>query len=572
MPKEQGERAPRMASKTAKDKSNSATLLATRAAKAQAEQEANGRGSRCSSEKDSGYSDNGSDSLQTDEDQHNAIRQLKARGSHQGSHQGNAMLMSGTPELAPIFIIKNVVLKQPVQAAQEHLLQAPLPWGSAGTNVQGPTVFLVQQPEVTSQAPMHILKPQPRRADSGSKKSKATYLPILNSYPRIAPHPSKKSDKTNAGAGSSSGGGGSSSNSSCSSGMGGVGGTAEDHCQSKRVCTEEKREEVSTTSQLPKQHVHKQPEGRAHSHGSHSHSSHSSHSHSSSSSSSSVPGRARELPPHVRRSPHPPSSPSTSGSLGSPSVSSTETASLSSSCELAAPPHRSSRGHHHNHHHHPQQQQQQQRPNQNPNQHGTSHGWRHRRFLNTVEILSQSGLLDITLRTQELLRQSNATERDIAQLRHHTQLLCQAAQACPASPDAWDRVHQAMAESGHYPSLKEPDSQCPRSSSSGSSHNSSRGQVQAEADTSSSSSSSSAGDGGSSTSSAKADVVVSVPFMHSHHEEMAPPSPLLALMDDLPPDLPVFDQNGHLRGQGGNDQSLNDFLMPPDSSTHSPLL
>lgn len=55
MPKEQGERLPRMASKNAKDRSNSATLLAARA-KAQAEQEANGRGSRCSSEKDSGYS------------------------------------------------------------------------------------------------------------------------------------------------------------------------------------------------------------------------------------------------------------------------------------------------------------------------------------------------------------------------------------------------------------------------------------------------------------------------------------------------------------------------------------
>ena len=53
--KEQGERVPRMASKNAKEKSNSATLLAVRA-KAQAEQEARGRSSHCSSEKDSGYS------------------------------------------------------------------------------------------------------------------------------------------------------------------------------------------------------------------------------------------------------------------------------------------------------------------------------------------------------------------------------------------------------------------------------------------------------------------------------------------------------------------------------------
>lgn len=79
---------------------------------------------------------------------------------------------------------------------------------------------------------------------------------------------------------------------------------------------------------------------------------------------------------------------------------------------------------------------------------------KHRRFLNTVEILSQSGLLDITLRTQELLRQSNATEQDVAQLRQHALLLCQAAQAGAQAPAAWAQLHQAMAESGCYPSLR----------------------------------------------------------------------------------------------------------------------
>lgn len=77
---------------------------------------------------------------------------------------------------------------------------------------------------------------------------------------------------------------------------------------------------------------------------------------------------------------------------------------------------------------------------------------RRRRFLNTVEILRQSGLLDITLRTKELLRQNNATERDIAQLRQHTKLLHQA--AFPQNDvTAWERLSKAMAESGNYPNL-----------------------------------------------------------------------------------------------------------------------
>lgn len=79
---------------------------------------------------------------------------------------------------------------------------------------------------------------------------------------------------------------------------------------------------------------------------------------------------------------------------------------------------------------------------------------RHRRFLNTVEILRQSGLLDITLRTKELLRQSNATQQDIAQLRQHTELLWQAAGSHSLNGiTAWEHLYRAMAKSGNYPNL-----------------------------------------------------------------------------------------------------------------------
>lgn len=84
---------------------------------------------------------------------------------------------------------------------------------------------------------------------------------------------------------------------------------------------------------------------------------------------------------------------------------------------------------------------------------------RHRRFVNTVQVLKQSGLWDITLRAKELMRQSNATRRDIAQLRQHSDLLCQVTSSSYQNPSnqkaAWDNLHKMMAESGSYPGLKD---------------------------------------------------------------------------------------------------------------------
>uniref|UniRef100_A0A3Q1EJG8 CLOCK-interacting pacemaker-like n=2 Tax=Acanthochromis polyacanthus TaxID=80966 RepID=A0A3Q1EJG8_9TELE len=82
---------------------------------------------------------------------------------------------------------------------------------------------------------------------------------------------------------------------------------------------------------------------------------------------------------------------------------------------------------------------------------------RHRRFLNTAEILNQSGLLAITLRTKELLKQNAATEKEIAQLRHHTHLLCHVTQVrqngSNEGSDSLDKLLQAMSESSSYPNL-----------------------------------------------------------------------------------------------------------------------
>ncbi|XP_057204203.1 CLOCK-interacting pacemaker isoform X1 [Triplophysa rosa] len=495
------ERAPHPASKNAKDKSNSATLLASRG-RGHREQQTNGRDSRCS-EKDSGYSDTGSDSLQTDaDDQQSSVNepQVSKRlgGVEQGPLQENHNQVPRTPELTPIFIIKNVVLKQPGQSGlKEHILPSSLSWGGGATDSQGPThILLLQQPGINQSSPLHILKPQPQRTEGkGRKKSKNTYLPILNSYPRIAPHPTKKTpEKTSTSRGR----------------------TTEDHCLSKRVCTEDKREEVSTTTQASKQHKQQESNTLLRSH--------------------NLSGLETFPASHPHRSPCRPSSPPASLSVSSPSVSSTQTPSPPSSNDPTTP-------------------QFQARKESHKNCQGSSGDsgrglkspdgtGRHRRFLNTVEILSQSGLLDITLRTQDLLRQNAATEQDIAQLRQHAQLLCQAAQEGDDTLAVWEKLHQVMADSGHYPSLK---CLCTDSSDGG---GRSQSKVEVEAATS-----------------AKHDTHVIYGYGLNGTEEVAPPSPLLAPM----PDAECHSSPEQSRVHRGVSGPPEEPIMPPDSSTHGHL-
>ncbi|CAM4577589.1 unnamed protein product [Leuciscus chuanchicus] len=508
------ERTSRPASKNAKDKSNSAALLASRA-RAHTEKETYGRDSRCS-EKDSGYSDTGSDSLQTDaDDQQSSVNEPQVRedlgGVDQGPIQGSHILVSRTPDLTPIFIIKNVVLKQPGQSGQDNIHPSSLSWGGGTTSNQGAThVLLLQQPGINQSAPMHTLKPHSQRSESKGVK-KSTYLPILNSYPRIAPHPNKKTpEKPTTSRGSNT----------------------EEHSLSKRVCTEEKREEVSTSTQATKQHLHKQPENNLllHSH--------------SLSRSQSV-GHETLSASHQHRSPCRPSSPSTSLSVSSPSVSSSQTPFPPSSNDLIQ-----SRKEPPKHCQGPKND-----TGKGSNTHkGTA---RYRRFLNTVEILSQSGLLDITLRTQDLLRQNATTERDIAQLRQHANLLFQATQAGVDAPAAWEKLQQVMAESGHYPSLK-----ClPTDSNDGGDWSQSNLQVEAATST-------------------KPDIHVVYRYGVNGTEEVAPPSPLLAPMPDAEwqstgqydfgnDSTTIYEQ---IRAYRGTTSLLDDPIMPPDSSTHGNLL
>lgn len=234
----------------------------------------------------------------------------------------------------------------------------------------GTHMIILQQPSLLL-ATFQLPEPSSQKTRPTRKKANGTYLPILNSYPRIAPHPSKKPPDKSP-----------SSNKS--------------QTVFKRVCTEHKSDDTPVTISLLEQHFNKQPKLAV--------------STSRSPCSSSTRGSLSPCSPET-----------ISSSLGSPSSSSVNHSTSSPGRGSATT--------------------------------------RHRRFLNTVEILRQSGLLDITLRTKELLRQSNATERDIAQLRQHTELLCKAVgdPSCSQSDvAALEHLLRSMAESGSYPNLKVP--------------------------------------------------------------------------------------------------------------------
>ncbi|XP_023699612.2 CLOCK-interacting pacemaker [Paramormyrops kingsleyae] len=483
MPKEQlclGERVPRGASKNAKDKSNSAALLSSRG-RAGVNEDSGRQGSCCSSEKDSGYSDTGSDSLQTDvEDQHGGTRKQWC-----GAVRGVSLHSTGKPisaaadfrELPPIYILKNVVLKQPlpVPPSPDQLLHPQLAWGGAGLSGQAPTqLLLIPQPGVTasSPAPMQLLKTQPSKGAGGSKINKGSYLPILNSYPRIAPHPNKKIPEQN---------------------KGGSKGSTEGHSLSKRVRVEDRRELVSMPPQNLRQHNHPQHESKPLP---------TPHLHTRAPGSSGATVHAQQCVPSPHHSHPPPRSPAPPSPI---------------SLEVSAP----------------------QPPPRLTCKHNPG---RHRRFLNTVEILSQSGLLDITMRTQELLRQSASSERDIAQLRHHTQLLCQAAHEGPSTCGAWEKLCRAMVESGWYPALGgcDPSLFCDA-----------LGQLSPA---------------GKVDASWRSDTGVAV-GRSSLGEEAYPPSPLLAPSPDSAQHSPPPPPPQQTTNKGGA-RSPPGATVPPDSSTH----
>lgn len=67
-----------------------------------------------------------------------------------------------------------------------------------------------------------------------------------------------------------------------------------------------------------------------------------------------------------------------------------------------------------------------------------------KRFCNTYNILSKSGLLDITLRTKELIRQNRRTQTELERLREHTNMFMEALQT--GDSGIWSKLQMSLNE------------------------------------------------------------------------------------------------------------------------------
>uniref|UniRef100_A0A671MTL8 CLOCK-interacting pacemaker a n=1 Tax=Sinocyclocheilus anshuiensis TaxID=1608454 RepID=A0A671MTL8_9TELE len=74
-----------------------------------------------------------------------------------------------------------------------------------------------------------------------------------------------------------------------------------------------------------------------------------------------------------------------------------------------------------------------------------------KRFCNTYNILNRSGLLGITLRTKELIRQNERSQAQLQSLQAQTDLFLEA--ICSGDPKVWTRLQLILQNSGNSDSL-----------------------------------------------------------------------------------------------------------------------
>lgn len=261
------------------------------------------------------------------------------------------------------------------------------PWGFSPTvEVVQP---VVQQPQVVFLQPVVSRQASPASKEKSSRHRRPkNYLPILKSYPKIAPHP---------GDGSSSSGRGTASSSSSSSSSG------------------SERSSSSTSNHREHSQREKQQRSLCVS------------ASNSGSSTPSLPASPSPMSPLLqsRISLHTPEASASSSPAGErPSSSSSFVSQSKSTTSLSFSHTTGSRnemlpvvpwgG----------TQESSSAGEQNSSEGDTD--VKRKRFCNTYNILSKSGLLDIALRTKELHRQNRRTQSDLQQLKEHTDLFLQA--------------------------------------------------------------------------------------------------------------------------------------------------
>ncbi|XP_078517012.1 CLOCK-interacting pacemaker-like [Lissotriton helveticus] len=341
------------------------------------------------SEKDSGFSDAGSDDL-------SKVEQTGIEyGSFNRSDKPDQLARSDKPprgtsstftSLAPVYILKNVIVQEPVKGAQ--FLQTQMEWNGcrAMDTTAGQTRVILIQPHIT--ASVSNLWPEKK------KSAKRAYFPIVRALPQIAPHPSKDVKWQS------------------SVSVAPIGKMTR---PCKRVCMFTSKEELTKRSEtvlISKQHksqgriVERSPSPNTTSH-------------------NLLMPSARRTDMGLQPQSIAPSTVTTSVvpsllharqdnlTMCSSSYSISEAETISKvSRRLAA------------------------------------NLKKQQRFHNTVDVLKKSGLLDITLMTKELIGRNKATQRNISELKEHTLLFCEAMKSNDCK--LWEKLQNAMNLSSFY--------------------------------------------------------------------------------------------------------------------------
>ncbi|XP_068565066.1 CLOCK-interacting pacemaker [Cebidichthys violaceus] len=353
-------------------------------------------GTRAESERDSGFSDASSEHMSTmdntdSEDSSRPVVHKGPQSSGSGPPSSQLAVVGGSySNLSPMIIMNNVLLKQPRDTSP-----ALKPWRFSPTvEVVQP---VVQQPQVVFLQPVVSRQASPASKEVSSRHRRPKkYLPILKSYPKIAPHPGDSSSSSGRGTASSSSSTSSSfHSSSSSSSSGSERGSSSLSSNNREHCQRAKKK--------------RNPSGGASNSGS---------------TTPSVPATPSTTSPLVQsRLSLPATEPSASSSPASERPSSVVSqAEISTSLSVTQATGSSGESKHSD----------------------SGVDAKRKRFCNTYNILSQSGLLDIALRTKELHRQNRRTQSDLNQLKEHTELFLQA--LCGRDADIWVKLQAELQE------------------------------------------------------------------------------------------------------------------------------
>ncbi|XP_044518039.1 CLOCK-interacting pacemaker [Gracilinanus agilis] len=344
------------------------------------------------SDKDSGFSDGSSECLSSAEqmDSEDMLNTLSWHGED-GPRQNSTIASNSFPALSPMVVMKNVLVKQGRNSS--HLQSWTVQPSFEVISAQPQLVFL--HPSVPPPVSPH---------PAGEKKNDSrNYLPILNSYTKIAPHPGKRALALNPE----------------ERGETGV---------QKRVCTERHRTSLSSTGLTKTSILSSNPSTPM------PPSTKLAQDSVQQSLSSLVASRSLQTVPDSQAvssstmakapnltfvSPASPlgSSDSTLHGLESPMPLSTLLAPYS-------PPGAGDQLCH------------------SPETFLEQRQSKHRRFRNTLVILHRSGLLEITLKTKDLIRQNQATQVELDRLKEQTQLLMEATKG--NAPQAWAKLQASL--------------------------------------------------------------------------------------------------------------------------------